>query len=501
MPHLDRSLVRQLLLLLAIALVLGFGASGARGLYETTEGRYAESAREMIETGEWLEPQLAHHPHLTKPPLTYWAIAAGLRAFGTNEFGARAANGVAFVLSVFAVLGIGALLWDRRTGLVAGLIYATSLATVAGADSLSTDTLLTLFELLTVLAWLAAVRRPDRERRYVFLAWVAMGFGILTKGPAALVPLAPILAYDLADRRPFRMVSLPGVAACIAISLGWYAAIVLRDPSTLDGMVNQQLTGRLFANAYNRNDEWYQPFRVYLPIVALGCGPWMWFGIHAWRRRPARVDGARERPALPRRLQEVRARPALLLAFWIVPPFVVFSLAQSRLPLYVLPLIAPVAVGLARALVQVSDVPVRRAVRIAVPLAALELAGLFVAARLPHPNDMRALHEAILGTAGDVAPVYAFDEEFLHGLRFYRGGQLTRLAHDDAAYADAPLETALDDAAHRTSVFVARGRHTAALEQILGAHHVAFREEKAGRWRLLITRPQPGSAQIAGRQS
>ena len=497
MPRFDRNFLRQLLLLLGIALVLGFAASGARGLYETTEGRYAESAREMIETGTYLQPQLAHRPHLTKPPLTYWAIAGGMHVFGENEFGARACNGLAFLISVFAVLGIGTLLWDRRTGLVAGFVYGTSLLSVVGAHSLSTDTLLTMFELLTVLAWLAAVKSTDRkrERRFVFLAWVALGLGVLTKGPAALVPLAPILAYDFSARRLFRLFSPAGIAVCVALGLGWYAAIVLRDPSTLEGMVNQQLTGRLFANEYNRNDEWYQPFRVYFPLVAFGCGPWMWFAVRAWKKHPEL------RPlALVKGLRTPTPGPALLLLFWIVPPLAVFSLAQSRLPLYVLPLCAPVALGAARGLVLVSEVPVRRAIQVALPLAAVLLGGMLYAADLPHPNDMRALDRAITAAAGADAQVFSFEEEFLYGLRFYRHGAMARLSADpEAAYPDAPLDASLAEGAKREVVYVTKAYRAPALAERLKAHDVAFRRVDAGRWALLVSEPAAagGAAPVA----
>lgn len=477
------TLRRSLLVVLGIAVVLGFAANGARGLYETTEGRYAESAREMVETGDYLQPQLAYHSHLTKPPLAYWAIAAGLQLFGSNEFGARACNGLGFVISVLAVMGIASLLWERKTGVVAGLIYATSLLAVGGASSLSTDTLVTTFELLAVLSWLKAVKSPGsgREQLFIVLAWVAIGFGILTKGPAALVPLAPILGYDLLAGRPFRMVSPLGIGLCLALGLSWYVAIGLRLPGTLDFVVEQQLTGRLFANDFNRNDEWYQPFRIYLPLVAFGCGPWIWFAIAAWRKRPE---------TRPRALLASwrAATPANFLALWIVPPLVVFSLAQSRLPLYVLPLCAPVAIGLARAVALLSPDPLRRATRLAVPLAAILLAGLYYTSSREHPNDMRALYRAVSAAAGPGARVYSYEEEFLHGLRFYLGGKLTRLASDSqAAFADEPLEQALDEVGNGAAVFVTKNRRAAAIAARLSAHGIHFRRVQAGAWTLLVT--------------
>ncbi|MCK4510708.1 glycosyltransferase, partial [bacterium] len=73
-------------LLIVLAALLAFAFQGSRGLYETTEGRYAESAREMLETGDWLVPRLDYEPHWTKPPLTYWALAGGMALLGENEW-------------------------------------------------------------------------------------------------------------------------------------------------------------------------------------------------------------------------------------------------------------------------------------------------------------------------------------------------------------------------------------------------------------------------------
>ncbi|MCX5759207.1 MAG: UDP phosphate-alpha-4-amino-4-deoxy-L-arabinose arabinosyl transferase, partial [Candidatus Hydrogenedentes bacterium] len=72
---------RQYAAVLILACVVGFAFQGSHGLLESTEGRYAEAAREMLETGNWLVPQLDYHPHWTKPPLAYWAIIGGMMAF------------------------------------------------------------------------------------------------------------------------------------------------------------------------------------------------------------------------------------------------------------------------------------------------------------------------------------------------------------------------------------------------------------------------------------
>ena len=136
--------------MLALALLVGFSFQGSRGLYETSEGRYAEAAREMLETKNWVEPTVGYRPHWTKPPLTYWAIAGGIKLLGANEWGVRLYNAIAFVLTVLAVTSLGTTLWDRPTGLAAGLIFASSPFPVIGAYTATTDTLLTLWETMEI---------------------------------------------------------------------------------------------------------------------------------------------------------------------------------------------------------------------------------------------------------------------------------------------------------------------------------------------------------------
>lgn len=474
---------RAFVLVAALALVVALGAIGTRGLYETTEGRFAEVAREMLESGNWLEPQVAYQPHYDKPPLSYWAMAAGMSVFGVGELGVRAGNGLAFVLSALAVAWLGALLWDRRTGLVAGLVYATSAFPAIASGSLASDGFVTLFEIGAMLAYVRATQSRERrtERRWVVVVWFALGLAFLAKGTAGLLPLAPILLFDAASGRRMRMASPVGLLVFCAVGLGWYALVVWRNDGLLSFLIDQQITGRLFRDEYNRNPQWYKPFTMYLPIVAFGTAPWIFVaGRGLWAAR---------RSLLPRVLRA--PSPALLLAAWIVPPLVVFSLARSRLPLYVLPLAAPVALAVARALARShGDGALRRAVGFAVPTALVLAAALAASGWIDHPNDMRALARFVRAEA-PTGRVYAYEEDALHGLRFYLGGDLTRLSASDEAYADRPLEAAIRELslASETSALVTRPRRAAALRSLLEKNGLDVAERSDRGWSLLLAAP------------
>src|SRR5690348_14359184 len=136
--------------LCALLFLLGFAFQGTRPLYDADEGRYTSVALAMLDSGDFIVPRLdPYHPHYAKPPLTYWALAASFRAFGTNVWAARVPGALAYV-------GVGLLIaWmARRLQLQnpwrAGTIWAITLAPLLGSNIVTTDMLLTLFETLAV---------------------------------------------------------------------------------------------------------------------------------------------------------------------------------------------------------------------------------------------------------------------------------------------------------------------------------------------------------------
>ena len=99
-------------LLLVVSLFTFFLLLGHRSLNEPDEGRYSVIASEMIETSNWLVPQLWYVPHLDKPPLTYWAVAASMKLFGRNEWAVRlpvALAGLSGVAAAFFLAGLAQL--------------------------------------------------------------------------------------------------------------------------------------------------------------------------------------------------------------------------------------------------------------------------------------------------------------------------------------------------------------------------------------------------------
>ena len=295
-----------------------------------------------------------------------------------------------------AVGALGRLFWDEKTGVLAALIYATSLLPVMVATTVNTDSLLCLFEVLAVLLfWLAQPRGDTRAGRLCLLGmWGAFALAFLTKGPPGLLPLAAILAYRFflprEQRRP-RLFPRAGLILFLAAGFWWYFYIVwkfanpapaltwsgtpwLRWPAVLADhfpmiryYLGEEIINRVASNEFKRNPQWFQPLIMYVPLLMFGGGAWAWY---FWK--PARALRP-NRDTVPDLLRA--AGPKLFLALWLLLPLFVFSLSQSRLPDYVLPLFPAVALACARLAAKRDwagdGAPARRPFRIAAVSAAL----------------------------------------------------------------------------------------------------------------------------------
>jgi len=420
----------RFLLPIAAAAVAAFAFQGTRGLYETTESRYAESSREMLETHQWLVPQLDYQPHWTKPPLTYWTIAGGLALLGTNAWGARLPAAVAFVVTVWLVMQLGALFWGRPTGWLAGLIYATAPFAVGAANTLNTDTLLALWMLLVVFAYWKARRRVSDGRSataWVALLWLFAGLGFLTKGPPSLLALLVVAACHLVDRRrgcPVpRLLSPWGIPAFLLVGLGWYVWAAATRPGLLGYWLGDEVVGRIGTDEFGRNTQWYKPFMIYLPPLALGLGLWAVVAAAPLCRQAAALWRAGLRAALS-------DRPVLRFHLvWILVPLVILSVTRNRLPLYVLPLLPAVALTAARSLAAACSSQRMRRGLAAVGIASMVLVvgGKAAIATIPSAKDERALYRTVRRHAPGQTQVVNCTNRELYGLQFYLRGRLERI--------------------------------------------------------------------------
>ncbi|HEX3408895.1 MAG TPA: glycosyltransferase family 39 protein [Candidatus Binataceae bacterium] len=369
---------------IGLAALLFFFHLGTYGLWEPDEARYAEIAREMLVSQNFVVPHLNYVPYIEKPPLLYWMTTLAMSLLGVNEFAARFVNALAALFGVAATMFFASRTFDSRRAIVAGAVLATSAIYAVMAQVLTTDMLLTAATITAMYAFFLHWR--DRGH-WCWLAYVAMGLGALTKGPVGVaIPLAvmTIFLYREHDLRGalHRFHAIPGLALTAAIAAPWFVAITIREPGFFDFYFIGEHVRRFFQANYSHN----QPIYYYVPIIIGGFLPWtLSVPLIAWRR-----------------LTPHPARRYCLIAGGTV--FAVFSLSSAKLVPYILPAIPPLAIVIADGLVTViEDRAAARARRLAAlgPLfgiagAAAIIVGLYAGEfRAPYPALVRpALYAA-----------------------------------------------------------------------------------------------------------
>lgn len=437
-----------------LVLLLAFAFLGSRGLWEPDEGRYALCARGMVTSGDWIWPRLDGELHLTKPPLTYWAIAGPVALFGPGEWAARLYLGLSFALTTLLVSSLGRRMWDRETGLAAGLVHVTTLLPFAAASVITPDTLLTLWEVLALYAgWRAwSADSPGGRRTWPAVTGLAFGLAFLTKGPPGLLFLPALYLFRRlpGGRREGAppVLNGTGLAALLAIGLGWFAVILARRPDLLSWFLGSEVAGRM-AGEHHRNSEWYGALVVYGPVFLLGGLPWNWTWLVAARRFAAAPGGF---------WRAVAGRPrALFLLLAVGLPLAVFVVARSRLAFYVLPLFAPLSLAAGRILSGRRGGPAI-GWRFVLTWAALLLAIRFGVADWSGAPDARRLHRELGADAA--LPTLALERPSHHGLTWYAGQPVRRMAWTDEAGPPAVPGVAeiLGEAAHdrRSRLILAR---------------------------------------------
>jgi 4-amino-4-deoxy-L-arabinose transferase-like glycosyltransferase len=321
-------------------MVLAFAAVGfqlgGHALIDPDEGESAAVAAELARSGDFLVPHLNGLPRLDKPILFYAAEALTMRWLGESELAAR----LPALVFAWATAGLTAWFSARRfgggTAWIAGTAAITSPVTMAMARTARPDSMVSFFMVLALVAFFQAVEGRAHAGRarasgWTVLGWAAMGAGVLTKGPVALaVPLLVCVPYALWRRRSLAVWHPAGWAALLLLVLPWAFAV--------EGRANGFLRYALVTETWQRltTDELHRagPIWYFLPYLLAGCLPWIVAVAASARRRE-------------RRRWEGDPRLVFLL-LWLLLPLAFFSLAQSKRPQYILPLVPAVALLAAR---------------------------------------------------------------------------------------------------------------------------------------------------------
>lgn len=378
--------LRDGLTVLMVAGLVFFTNLGSYPLFDEDEPKNAVCAKEMFARGDWIVPTFNEDLRTDKPILIYWLMLTSFHCFGVSEFSARLGSALLSLGTALATYLIGRKLYDRQVGLLAGVTVVTCLMFSAVGRAVTPDA-----TLVCCLTWcfygfvqsrvdqtgdtpVAANRFRLFSTPAALLAYVGMGFAMLAKGPVGfLLPCTAIGLFgicsqvrdDLAAGRarlgdgtwwktslrlcgmlfsPVRfarslweMKLWFGIPIAFGIALPWYFAVYHQtDGEWLRGFLGKHNVQRFTNPMENHRGLFF----YYIPVLLAGTFPWSIFLPTALVEIVRRIRGGMK-----------DADSDLFLACWALTWLVFFSIAQTKLPNYILPIYPAVAVIVARSLI------------------------------------------------------------------------------------------------------------------------------------------------------
>ena len=227
------------LAVLGVAIIIYLGCSfSPPSLMDDVDSVQASISRTMLRTGDWVTPHLDGIKYFEKPPLKYWMIAIFFKLFGDSAFVARLPMVLLTVLLCWLTARMGEWAFNRRTGLLAGMMLATSIGLFLFTRVLISDVALTFTIALAMWSFLRALDPQERHpRRWALVFGASVGTGLLFKGLiAAVFPLASGFLYlcfthQLAERETWRrLMPLRSALLGLAIAAPWHVLATFDNP-------------------------------------------------------------------------------------------------------------------------------------------------------------------------------------------------------------------------------------------------------------------------------
>jgi 4-amino-4-deoxy-L-arabinose transferase-like glycosyltransferase len=306
-----------------------------RPLAVPDEGRYGEIGRWMLVSGDWLTPRLNGLPFFHKPPLLHWLDAISLTLFGVNELALRLVPALHAGLMMLALYLAARTLSTEVMARRAAIMLGTSLSFLVGGQYVNHDMLVATWIGVAIWCFAFAFMAGDKpDAGLARLGFLACALGMLSKGLIGIALPGVVLFIWLIWTRQFRKVLhlpwLTGLALFAVVAVPWFVLTQRAYPDFFNYMFVGQQFNRYIAASYNNPQPWW----FYLLSLALLLFPWVFFALGQVRRvTTMTITSAMGLDAAWWRLCWV----------WVLSILVFFSIPNSKLIGYILPVMPPLA--------------------------------------------------------------------------------------------------------------------------------------------------------------
>lgn len=367
-------------MLLAVA-IIWFGNLEYRKLIRPDEGRYAEIPREMVVSGDWTTPRLNELKYFEKPPLQYWATAVAYEAFGEHQWTSRLWAALTGFAGILLAWFTGTRLFGREAGIYSALLLGSSMLYAMMAHINTLDMGVTFFITLGLFSLLLAQgeERIAARRNWMWLAWAGLALAVLSKGlMGVILPGATLFLYSVFNRDIGvwkRMHWFSGLLLFSLIAVPWFVLVIKANPEFFQRFFIYEHFERFTTKVHGRFQPWY----YFVPILLLGMMPWTMLMadtvLRTWRGS----------------VQKAKTfSPERFLLVWAVFVYLFFSVSDSKLPSYLLPMFPALALLMGR---QLAEMKARRLFWLTLPALLVAIALLAVAPFADRAADTPLQHE------------------------------------------------------------------------------------------------------------
>src|SRR3989304_1825222 len=323
----------------AFIIFIFFYNLGSPGLFDVDEAVYAEATREMIDTGDLITPQYNYTNRYDKPVFFYWLMASAFRVFGVTEFAARFWSAVFGVLLTMMCYYLLRRMGHPKWGVITALVFATSLEVIVLAHASITDMTLAFFITSALFCFFLGYMGRGKVGFGWYLGfYLSTALAVLTKGPVGIVLPGAIIFIFLILRGDFiqtlkKMHIVSGVLIFMVVALPWYIVETwINGWEYIDAFfIKHNVTRFTGVVSGHRGAVYY-----FIPVILIAFFPWSAFLPQILYRYFPR---SRKRGAV-----DPEESLTLFSIIWFLVIFIFFSISKTKLPGYIVPLSAPLAI-------------------------------------------------------------------------------------------------------------------------------------------------------------